>query len=241
MLTAGVDLASQAAGTALCVIRWDGGGRLEALELGLDDARLEQATKACDKVGLDVPLGWPARFAEQLAAYHAGGPWTIPHTDPGLRLRETDRFVWRQVGRPPLSVSSDRIAIPAMRAAHLLSRLEPGLDRTGAGRLLEVYPAAALLRWGFTARGYKRAAGLAVREALLEAFVARTRGWIELSQGALRACRDSDDMFDALVAALVARASACGLCEPVPDELRAVASREGWIGLPLAGSLERLA
>jgi len=53
-------------------------------------------------------------------------------------------------------------------------------------------------------------------------------------------CDESNDCFDALIAALVARASALGLCEEIPGELLETAEREGWIALPLVGSLERL-
>jgi hypothetical protein len=52
-------------------------------------------------------------------------------------------------GQLPLSVSTDRIAYPAMRIARLLGAVagEP-VDRTGAGRIVEGYPAAALRVWG---------------------------------------------------------------------------------------------
>ena len=54
-------------------------------------------------------------------------------------------------GVTPLSVSADRIAVVAMRAALLLSRAPELLevDRSGVnGHFVEAYPAAALARWG---------------------------------------------------------------------------------------------
>ena len=45
---------------------------------------------------------------------------------------------------------------------------------------------------------------------------------------------------DLWVAALVARAAALGLVEPVPEEDRQFALREGWIAIPRAGSLRLL-
>jgi len=39
-----------------------------------------------------------------------------------LQFRETDSEVRRRIGRWPLSVSTDRIALPAMRAMALLHR-----------------------------------------------------------------------------------------------------------------------
>jgi hypothetical protein len=50
----------------------------------------------------------------------------------------------------------------------------------------------------------------------------------------------NDDAFDALIASLVARANALGLCGPVPDECLDEARVEGWISLPEAGSLAKL-
>ena len=51
-----------------------------------------------------------------------------------------------ETGAEPLSVSSDRIAICAMRCAELLVELagDGQLERTGGGLVAEVYPAAAL-------------------------------------------------------------------------------------------------
>ena len=51
----------------------------------------------------------------------------------------------------------------------------------------------------------------------------------------------SDDAFDAVIAALVARAFSVGEVEPIPPEDRGVALREGWIAVPYAGSLSLLA
>jgi len=79
------------------------------------------------------------------------------------------------------------------------------------------------------------------RTALLRELKAAAR-WLDLGTAAQRALLvESADAFDALVASLNCRAAAIGLTEPPPDELRREAAREGWIALPLAGSLGRLA
>ena len=65
--------------------------------------------------------------------------------------------------------------------------------------------------------------------------------WLKLSSIDRALCLTSDDAFDALVAALVARAAAVDLVEEVPEEEREAARREGWIALPRAGSLAGLA
>jgi hypothetical protein len=69
-----------------------------------------------------------------------------------LRLRETDRAVHERSKRWPLSVSSDRIAIPAMRCAGLLTAIAghigpAAVKRDGSGLCCEVYPDPALREW----------------------------------------------------------------------------------------------
>ena len=65
-----------------------------------------------------------------------------------------------KLGRWPLSVSSDRIAMPTTRAVRLLAETAASgetIDRSGGGRFVEVYPAAALSVWRFPSRGDKGA------------------------------------------------------------------------------------
>jgi len=251
MITAGVDLSSQDARTALCIIEWredlrkvDGRDGHIALWVGADDAQITDAMAQAAKLGIDVPLGWPVSFAKAVAGHTRDGSWPADYRHGEAvkyRLRSTDVWCWKQLNMPPpLSVAADRIALPAMRAAALLSRLPERPDRDGSGRVVEVYPAAALRRWGFVSRGYKRDAGGSVRGDLIDKFVAVTEGWLHLSKDQERLCRASDDAFDALVAALVARAAALRLVEPVPEECREDAKREGWIAVPLQDALGRL-
>jgi hypothetical protein len=116
--------------------------------------------------------------------------------------------------------------VPAFRAARLLSEWQA--DRTGAGRFVEVYPRAARAR-------FELARALSIKELQERA------PWLTLAVEQEIACEQNEDCFDALISALVARASAIGLCEPIPDDLLDSARREGWIALPFAGSLEHLA
>jgi predicted nuclease with RNAse H fold len=215
---------------------------VEVITASATDALLLKLMGEDDKVGIDVPLGWPDEFVEFVAAHRDGTK--LPTCDRSvLRLRETDRFVNARTRQWPLSMSADRIAIPAMRAATLLAALaergEP-VDRAGTGRVVDVYPAAALKVWGFAASGYKRKEGRA-RGKLLTDLAERTREWLDLSASVYAACETSDDVLDAVVAALVARAAAVGLCESIPVALHERARREGWIALPTPGSLARLA
>jgi hypothetical protein len=143
--------------------------------------------------------------------------------------------------RRPLSVAADKLGVTAMRCAHLLSTWAAAgssVDRTGRGTLVEVYPAGALVRWGLNGGGYKGGDG-----APLQALVRRVceaLPCLELSEDDRQLCERDDDAFDALVAALVARAAHLGLTNGPPPSLQAQAAEEGWIHLPLHGSLQLL-
>jgi Protein of unknown function (DUF429) len=98
-------------------------------------------------------FGWPAEFVA------AVGAWNFTSWSTELRerlcFRETDRVVHETVGRWPLSVSADRIALSAMRTFALLVRYGVS-DRSGDKKFCEVYPAGSLSQWGLTSRGYKK-------------------------------------------------------------------------------------
>ena len=49
-----------------------------------------------------------------------------------------------------------------------------------------------------------------------------------------------DDQFDALAAAVIAKACTSGLVDPIPAELREAARREGWIACPAHDALTRM-
>lgn len=144
MITAGIDLASQPERMAACVIEWrDGGARIVELRGGVDDELIASLVRGSDWTGIDVPLGWPDGFIAAVSAHHAATQWAGGELAQ-LRMRATDEWVHQRTGRWPLSVSTDRIAVPALRAARVLSRLPQARDRGGGGPVVEVYPAAAL-------------------------------------------------------------------------------------------------
>ena len=243
MLTLGVDLASQPKRTASCLIRWTStSARVEQLSMGVTDSDLNNLFGRADKIGIDAPFGWPACFSRAIANYSASTVW--PAVDVSqLRFRRTDEVVKEKLGRWPLSVSSDLIAVPAFRAVRLLAetaRTGEAIDRSGGGRFVEAYPSAALTIWGFPSRGYKGARGAAVRDELVSEFAKQTTAWLTLSQQNWSRCRASDDVLDALVAALVARTAAIGCCEPIPPADRGLATEEGWIALPQSETLDKL-
>jgi predicted NUDIX family NTP pyrophosphohydrolase len=109
----------------------------------------------------------------------------------------------------------------------LLARLGEH-DRSGAGRVVEAYPAGSLRLWGMPHRSYKNdpdqiAASLRqLSDAVGLSFAAGTR----------ETCLGSDHAFDAVVVALTARAAALGRTQPPPPHLVETARHEGWISLP---------
>jgi predicted nuclease with RNAse H fold len=247
MRTVGVDLSASERQTALAAIEWgESRARVGEPLLGLADAALLEHLAAAEWVGIDAPFGWPEPMVGALHFYATADRWQ-PVAKLDFRYRLTDRFVHEYVLAEteqalwPLSPSTDRIALTAWRLAGLreaaAQRSRLRFDRTGADRVVEAYPAAALLLWGLPRDGYK--ADAEERSELLDAIEAEAP-WLAWEPGAREACLGSDDALDAVLCALLARAAALGLTEPPPpDELRRVRV-EGWIHLPRKGSLGEL-
>jgi predicted nuclease with RNAse H fold len=238
MLTAGVDLAAEDKGTALAVIDWSGrAATLTALSLGVGDAAIADAATAVDKLGIDCAFGWPDEFVSFMVAHADHESVDAPAVDGGmdwrrtLAYRETDREVRAKTGRWPLSVSTDRLGLTAMRCAGLLGRIQArgvDVDRSGRGVVVEIYPGASLRLWGFDTAGYRVSAE--ARESLL-AQVLDAAPWLDLNGHADLMVR-SGDAFDAVIAALASRSAVLGHSDaPRPEQL-ARARREGWVALP---------
>lgn len=242
MRTLGIDLASQRAKTAACAVDWiDGVATVALVELGVDDRRALDLMTDVDVVGIDGPFGWPVPFVDLMRNHHgfvAGTEEWTPARRDALRFRRTDHLVRERLGRWPLSVSSDRIAIAAMRCAGLLDNLGV-VDRSGSGQVVEVYPAAALKSWGFRSGGYKGIANRANLAGLL-ADLLSTCPWLDVTAEARERFARSDHAFDALVAAIVARAAVIGRTQRPEGDDRALALTEGWIAVPEPGSLDAL-
>lgn len=244
MLTIGVDLAAEPAGTAFATINWDNGrATLTDLVLGVTDHQIVEASSNADKVGIDCALGWPERFVDFVVSHR-----TSSHAiDPGfgamdwrreISYRETDRRVHQTIGRWPLSVATDRLGVTALRCAGLVERLgDAGIDvdRSGLGGIVEVYPAGSLKKWGFDTSGYR--ATTDARVTLLNA-IRTTAPWFEFS-GFQDVMAESCDAFDSVIASLAARAAAIGSATLPDMDDRDLARREGWIALP-TGALAEL-
>lgn len=149
MLTAGVDLGAQPKRTAAAVVERSH-NRAVLVKLhpatgrsGTTDDAIMRMVEAAERTGVDCPLGWPDPFVDFVEQHRSGD--VSPNVDSAareaLRFRRTDRQLQGD-GHRPLSVSTDRIGVTAMRAAGLLGRLEQEgepVDRSGVvGKVLGV-------------------------------------------------------------------------------------------------------
>jgi predicted nuclease with RNAse H fold len=236
MRTAGVDLAAEPEGTAVAVLTWTpAGAEVTALVCPAGDDAVIAAVRGTVKTGIDCPLGWPEAFVAFVGAHRAGSV-PVPGVPAdrawrrGLAWRHTDEVVRARTGLVPLSVSADRIGHTALRCAVLQAALAAegvDVDRTGAGAIAEVYPAASLKIWGLPWRGYKTARNRQALGEVVDGLLAAAP-WLRLGEHEAL-CRRSDHALDALVAALAARAVAVGRATVADrDEARS----EGWIALP---------
>lgn len=244
MLIAGIDLAAEPTGTALCLISWSKkSAEVAVLKTDLDDNQLVSESLVAKKIGIDCAFGWPLKFANFIANHSVQ---TIESQSfkgdmasrRELSFRETDRITREITGRWPLSVSTDRLGLTAMRCTGLLNRFRAagkGVNRAGLEDVVEIYPAAALRIWNFETKDYRKSPF--VREELLNAMCERAP-WLDL--GATRALLiESCDAFDALIAAFATRAVVMGQSTKVPEDLMDIAEIEGWLYLPNA-SFEQL-
>ncbi len=241
--TIGIDLAVDPRTTAAAEICWSQNGaavKTPILRCKDDDLlHLLSGLATGERAGVDCPFGWPAAFVEAVSAHAGHRPW------PGnggraehyarLRLRATDRVADAVVrpltGRGPLSVSMDKLGATAARWAYLADQLAADgspVDRTGAGQVVEVYPAGARAVWGLSGRRST--------QSLL-----RAAPWLRFDPGAQQEYETNEHAFDALIAALVARATHLGLTSPPRnEEEEQAAAVEGWIHLPGADGLTRI-
>jgi hypothetical protein len=227
----GVDLASQPKKSSLCVVEWDDRPRVvELIRPAFDDVIVVHA-EAADATGLDCPFGWPTPFVDTVRRHHDGESIAgVDATPRDLRLRTTDQWIRaNHVPRDPLSVSTDRLGIVALRGIGILERIAgPGADRSGDAGIYETYPGGSLATWGLRSTGYKDDAGTDARRGIVDALA----GHIDLAGTADRLVASDDDL-DAVITAVVAGLAFMGLTTSAPPEHRAVARVEGWIHVPV--------
>jgi len=240
MRTVGIDLSANPAKTGACTIDW-AAGAVTFIDRPATDAQLVEAIADADMTGIDIPLGWPDGFVDAVSAHHDAAAWPVADVEPPgdrerLRFRTTD-IVTRDGGAQPLSVSTDRIGVAAMRGArlqHLLRQAGVPVDRSGiAGKIAGIYPAAALRRWKLTSSGYKGRPNAAACQILARELTARCGPLATAVEARLEGC--DDDALDSVVSAIVARAVLQRQTKhPDGDQLE-LARREGWIHVPTVG------
>jgi len=236
-----VDLSTDPKRTAICLLEWPGvarHARITHLAVGATDEAVVSAAAGALYIGIDAPFGWPKAWATAVAAYRPGDPFAAQGSPAELTRRYTDGWIAANVGIRPLPVAANLIGATAIRCARLVSALGRPVD-TGVGvqpgSVSEVYPAAALKRWGQSFTLYKgrqwREARLALVAALIEAGLP-----VALTSAQRATLEASDDALDALIASLVARAVGLGLTDACPPEARESCRNEGWIRVPAAGT-----
>ena len=237
MLIAGLDLAAEPKGTALATIDFSTtSASLNSLQVGVDDQTILETASRIDKLGIDCALGWPIDFTNFLQVHKAADSDSASF-DGGIDLRralayrETDRATREMTGRWPLSVSTDRLGMTAIRCAGLLSKLasqKHNVSRAGEGLVVEVYPAASMRIWGLHSAGYRNSKD--TRRTLLQE-LNEVAPWFDISEfGALMI--ESCDAFDSVFAALAARAVSLGASTSAPAAHLKRAKIEGWMHLP---------
>jgi hypothetical protein len=261
--TLGIDLSSRPNNTAICAIEWLGGSaKIVALWRGtaptgapLRDEVLIAAMRghsrdipAPTKVAIDAPLGWPVDFIRGVSD-PVNWPVKIDESRRRLERRATDHWVHETTGKQPLSVATDRIAYPAMRAAGLLAHYAQAsgdrVDRSGmTGLVCETYPDPAIRRFGIWpartgARQSYKGPAHDIRRAIVDRLT-EAAPWLTLTQTDRQRCIDFDDYLDAVICALAARAAEQDKTIAPPQDLAAEAALEGWIHLPADGSLPAL-
>lgn len=238
-LTCGLDMSTSKVKTAAVALRW---GPDEACVVAVRSPleSTEIAPLIAERAGswwaVDVQFGWPDAFADLVHNGHlrALAPDALPDEADWqkwrirtLAQRRTDAFCAEdpRIKTRPLSVSFDRLGATAAVWTLIEARLKQhgvDVDRAGIdGRVCETYPRAVLAAWGITTAGKLDWLGLCRHFPFLSA------------ASGIESALASEDVCDAVVCAMAARARALGHTF-VPrngDELSA-ARREGWIHVP---------
>jgi hypothetical protein len=227
----GIDLSTDPKQTAACWLTIGRAGRprftFELDRLDKDALVRLLAQPSFDKAAIDAPFGWPRAFRKQLNRWERNPTGFDPRE--ALRLRETDRYVEAVLpGCHPQAVTASWLGGTAMYCCQILGEASGGrpVDRVN-GTIVECYPLAGA--WRFL--GHQRRP---TRDEMLDGLTRQVPGVREVT----KACTASPHAFDALIAALVAWAAGRSQTElPQSPALKDAAAAEGWIHLPLGGSV----
>jgi hypothetical protein len=234
-LTWGLDVSTDEAKTAAVALDWSRPGEARVVEVHRPLRAADMPSLISEhresRWAVDVPFGWPDLFVALMTDRHNGplpaeampaaADWEKWRTRE-VAQRLTDRFLTNdpRIKTRPLPASFQLLGATAamwvLVEAQLVS-LGVRIDRAGMdGTVCETYPSAALSAWGF-GRGKQTWRELQANFAFLAA------------DENLNDQLTSDDVCDAVVCALVARARDLELTIAPPDDKLAAGRREGWI------------
>ncbi len=234
---AGIDCAVQPTkvGVALALFEGHRCRILEARRCGANDkpaaaVNAWHTEAAISLIAIDAPLGWPVALSTALPMHAAAAP--IPTEPNQLFRRETDRDIYRRLGKQPLDVGASFIARTAKAALTLLEdlRLLTGesiplawdMSIPMATSVIEVYPAATIRSSALPIVDYKKASQIDGRRRIIEAFP----DWFDIS-AAVDSALESADVLDAILCVLAAVEFSQARAVPPTDQ--EVARKEGWI------------
>lgn len=231
--TWGLDMSTRPAKTAAVALEWDGRQVRVAqarTRLTAEDMVTLIHTHQNDWWAIDVPFGWPDGFVQLMQDRHHKPLVSdaLPEDWNRWRTREvaqrrTDIFVTEhpQVRTRPLPASFQMLGATAAMWVLIEAKLAQSgvpVDRAGLdGRICETYPSAALAAWGHQPKGKPTRESL---KRLLSPLDFVNNHWPLF---------ENDDVCDALVCALAARARERGITLKPPNEDIDAARREGWI------------
>lgn len=234
-LTWGLDVSTRQAKTAAVALDWSTPGEARVVDVRRPLPATQIAALISEhresRWAVDVPFGWPDLFVDLMGKRHdrplpaeampATADWENWRTRQ-IAQRRTDRFLTDdpRIKTRPLPASFQLLGATAamwvLVEAQLVSH-GVEIDRSGLeGRVCETYPSAALSAWEF---GKSK------------------QSWPELQSNFPFVAADkrllpefaSDDVCDAIVCALVARARDLDLTVCPPADALGAARREGWI------------
>ena len=248
---AGIDWSTDLKNRALVTLRVGEGIAVQRVESPLRDERVVEVckNKLLSVVAVDVPFGWPVEFSNFVSGWLPQVPEEVPPSE-NFRFRTTERRVQRELGKTPLSVSSNFISLSARAWADIVYREGLG-GRIDVGQydnissnpgVIEVYPAATLTslaqRNGGEFDGYKK--NKEKRSKLLNTILRQFKIECDNQFKARLAGNgeEDDDKTDAFLAALTAlmylgKVKGWTVRKPSGEEERNVALKEGWIFFPI--------
>lgn len=242
----GIDLGVDRSSTAVAVVDVSRGLQVEQTVTGPSDDHLVRllVDDRVTSVGITAPLIAPTRRRVIVSDLGVDISADVDAVRAGLTarflVRATDRHLMARLAHlpPRVHATAQTRGTVTVRGRRLLAALPAGqVDPTGiTGRVVEVDPCVALDAWDLPYAGYVGFAGRADVAEVRETVAAGLAGRLMMDPSDLRV-RDAHQL-NALVAALVAVMARTGLVEPIPAVHVDAAQREGWMAVPVAGSLE---